>query len=216
MPNMSDGIIETAAQSKAPCDRRIYGVTAGKVINNLDSTGLGRVQVHLPWLPGIDPWARVIAPSRGTYFIPQIGDEVMVAFDHGDILEPYIVGSTWNTQDRPPASGPTDPIAKRIICTPLGHKIEFDDAKQTITITSNTQQKITIDPKKIEIGTTGGTATVTLEETGNISIQSHRSIELKAPTIKIEGGKVDIKTSTRTSINGGQSCDIQASRVEIN
>jgi uncharacterized protein involved in type VI secretion and phage assembly len=218
---MPEGLIETAAQATEPADRRIYGVTVAQVINNIDSTGQGRVQLRLPWLPSYEPWARVAVldagMARGTYFIPQIGDEVLVAFNHGDVREPYVIGGLWNALDMPPALLPTDSVNKRIIRTPLGHEIEFDDALQSITISSTTQQKITIDPLSIKLSTTGGTASITLDTVGTISIQAAASIELKAPQIKIQGGvSVDIQGAGTTSIKAGGTCDIQAGTVKIN
>jgi phage baseplate assembly protein V len=217
---MPEGLIETAAQATAPEERRIYGVTVAQVINNIDSTGQGRVQIYLPWLPSMQPWARVAVldagMNRGTYFIPQIGDEVLVAFNHGDVREPYVIGGLWNGQDRPPALLPTDSVNKRIIRTPLGHEIEFDDALQSITISTTTQQKITIDPTSIKLSTTGSTASVTLDTVGTVSIQAATSIELKAPSITIQGTSVDIQGAGTTSIKGGTLCEIQGSLVKIN
>ena len=135
-------------------------------------------------------------------------------------MEPYVLGSLWNGQDRPPTANPADAKIKRMICTPLGHEIKLDDARESITITSSTtigiKQKITVGPNKIEIETTGGAATLTLDKAGNVSIKSDRSIALKAPNITIDGAKVDIKSSASTSLNGGQVCDIQAGLVKIN
>src|SRR3712207_7582644 len=97
----------TQAIEDATQEQRIYGVTIGRVVNNLDAMGEARVQVSLPWMPGVEPWARVAAPSagssRGMYFIPQVDDEVLVAFNHGDVSDAYILGSLWNALDRPPA-----------------------------------------------------------------------------------------------------------------
>lgn len=217
---MPEGLVDTLAQTELPVEPRIHGVTVASVVSNLDSEGQGRVQIRLPWRSDILPWARVATlmagRSQGTYFIPQVDDEVLVAFNQGDILETYIIGSLWNGLDRPPTSIPTDAITKRIIRTPVGHELMFDDAQQTISITSSTEQKITIDPKKIEISTAEGTATISCDTAGNVSIQAAKSIELKAPTITLDGGKVDIKSSARTTINGGQSCDIKASMIRIN
>jgi uncharacterized protein involved in type VI secretion and phage assembly len=218
---MPEGLIDTVAHETAHADRRIYGVTVAQVINNIDSTGQGRVQLSLPWLPSFQPWARVAVldagMNRGTYFIPQIGDEVLVAFNHGDVREPFVIGGLWNALDVPPALLPTDPVSKRIIRTPLGHEIEFDDAAQSITIISSTEQKITIDPSSIKLSTLGVTASVTLDTIGNISIQAAGSIELKAPQIKIQGSiSVDIQGASTTSIKGGTACEIQGGLVKIN
>jgi uncharacterized protein involved in type VI secretion and phage assembly len=217
---MTDGFINTVAQTEGPTDRRIYGVVVAQVKENVDTTGRGRVQVHLPGLPEIEPWARVAVPmsgaNTGTYFIPQIGDEVLVAFHHGDIREAYIVGSLWNDLDRPPTLIPTDAKTKRIIRTPAGHEIEFDDLTRSIAVTNSTKQKVTLEADKITIETGGDTATITLEQSGALAIEAKQRLSLKAPSISIEGQRVEIKSSAETNINGGASCGIQATMVRIN
>ena len=217
---MPDGLIGSAAQAQTPRDRRIYGVAVGEVMENVDTSGQGRVKVSLPWLPSVEPWCRVAVPmaggDSGTFFIPQVGEEVLVAFNHGDIREPYIIGCLWNGQDAPPTQEPIDAVNKRIIRTPAGHEIEFDDAGQSITITSTTDQKVTIDPEKIELTTARDTVTMSLSTAGNLSIEATASLELKAPEIRIEGTIVDIQSDTRTSINGGGASDVQATLVRIN
>jgi phage baseplate assembly protein V len=217
---MGDGLIRSAAQAQTHSDQRIFGVTLGEVVENVDTTRQGRVRVRLPWLPSIEPWCRVAVlmagAQRGTFFIPQVGDEVLVAFNHGDIREPYIIGSLWNGQDAPPTQVPTDAVNKRIIRTPAGHEVELDDAGQSITITSATRQKVTIDPDKIELSTTNDTVTMTLGTAGNVSIEATTTLELKAAEIRIEGTMLAVQSDTRTSINGGRACDIQANLVRIN
>ena len=217
---MDGGLIETAARVDAPDERRILGVVPAQVVNNIDQTNMGRVQVRLPWLPGFEPWARVSAlmagDSRGTYFIPQIGAEVLVAFNQGDVREPFIIGSLWNGQDSPPAQDPDDPVITRMIRTPTGHEIAFDESTGTISITSADQQQITMDPDKVEITTAEGTAVITLETGGNISLQSQVRIDLQAPTISIQGDILDLKGQASASIDGGGACQIQAAVVKIN
>jgi uncharacterized protein involved in type VI secretion and phage assembly len=214
---MAEGLIETAAQPAEKTLTRVYGVAVAQVINNRDVTGLGRVQLCLPWLPGVEPWARMAGMNRGAYFIPQIGDEVLVAFHHGDVREPYVVGCLWNNLDRPPALAPTDADTKRIIHTPLGHEIDFDDLAQSLTITNSTQHTITLGKEKIEISAAGDAASITLDATGEVTIEGV-SIKLKAPTtVTIEGNtNVEIKSSAGASIDGGAMCQIQAAMVKIN
>src|SRR6516225_12492049 len=105
-----------------PSPEKVVGLSVATVINNIDSTGEARVQLMLPWLPGLTPWARVATTMagmlRGTFFVPQIGDEVLVAFNQGDIREPFVVGTLWNTIDRPPSLSPTDAVTQRKIRTP--------------------------------------------------------------------------------------------------
>src|SRR4051812_45786078 len=124
---MSDGIVQSSAQTIQTADLRIFGIAVAKVVSNNDKTGLARVKVNLPWLPGLDLWARVAmpmaGPGRGMFFIPQQDDEVLVAFNRGDVQELYVIGSLWNGQDKPPSASPDDSKNKRIIHTPAGHVI---------------------------------------------------------------------------------------------
>jgi phage baseplate assembly protein V len=217
---MLEGLIETAATAVQIAARRIYGVAVAEVIANVDATGLGRVQVRFPWLPGIEPWARVATlfagPARGSWFIPQPGDEVLVAFHHGDIREPYVVGALWNGRDRPPAAAPTDATGKRILRTPRGHEIVFDDDAQSITITSATRQTITMTPQKIEMATEGGKAKVTVETAGRVAVASSVAIELKAPSITLDGKVVDVNATATATLNGDTACTIRGGVVSIN
>jgi uncharacterized protein involved in type VI secretion and phage assembly len=217
---MVGGLIESTARLDAPTDRRIFGVAPAQVVNNIDETNMGRVQVRLPWMPGFEPWARVsvlmAGDGRGTYFIPQVGDEVLVAFNQGDIREPFVIGSLWNGQDSPPAQDPIDPVNTRLLRTPSGHEISFDEVMASISITSATQQKITIDPDKIELTTADGTAVLTLQTDGSISLQSEVRIDLQAPTISIQGDVLEVTGQASASIDGGGLCEIQAALVKIN
>ncbi len=118
--------------------KKYYGVTVGKVINPLDPMTLGRVQVQLPFIDSLDlsPWARVAVPMagllHGTYFIPNIGDEVLVAFEQGDVNVPYIIGSLWNAMAPPPLPSPLPQI--RMIRTLVGNQIVFTEAPPSVTI----------------------------------------------------------------------------------
>jgi hypothetical protein len=127
--------IETSLQE---VKKKYYGVTVGKVINPLDLMMLGRVQVQLPFIDSLDlsPWARVAVPLagafHGTYFIPNLGDEVLVAFEHGDINAPYIIGCLWNAIGQPPLPSPVPQI--RAIRTLTGNQIVFTEAPPSVTI----------------------------------------------------------------------------------
>ncbi len=88
----------------------IQGVKSARVLNSHDPENLGRVQVRVTGLAdtGTDVWARVAMTTsgavRGSVLIPQVGDEVIVAFDHGDMRLPVVIGTAWNAKDQPPAS----------------------------------------------------------------------------------------------------------------
>ena len=202
-----------------------YAVAPGLVTNNLDALGEGRVQVQIPSLPDFSPWCRVAAvgagSGRGFVWIPQIDDEVLVAFNQNDDRDAYVLGGLWNTRDRPPLTLPTDFLIKRVIKTGiaggLGHEIEFDDALQSIKITTSTQQKITIDPLKIEMANMAGTVKITLDNTQQaVSIQAVASIELQAAQIKLKAANIDIDGTVATNVKSSGVCNITGTLVKIN
>ena len=90
-----------------------YGVYTALVTDIVDPDGQGRVRVKLPWSPdsegsAYEAWARLATMmagnDRGSWFIPDVEDEVLVAFEAGDPRRPYVVGALWNGQDAPPES----------------------------------------------------------------------------------------------------------------
>ena len=212
---MKRGLIDTAAKAEDAKDDRIFGTVLGVVVNNVDLCGLARVQVRIPSL-NMSPWARVTGTDNGTFFMPQIGDEVTVSFCNGDPAEPLVTGAVWNDVARPPTLNPLDAVTKRIMKSFLGNKIEFDDATQTTSIETSTKQQVTLDPAKIELSTTGGAARVTLYATGDVEIVAAKSISFNAPTIKITGGTIEINGAASTAIKGGALCSVDAALVTIN
>ena len=153
-------------------DTRISGVVPAIVTNNNDSGDVqaARVKVKYPWFPSgtggtlESDWARVAVigggKERGVYFMPEIDDEVLVAFEQGDINRPYILGGLWNGKDAPPeAIGKVvagGKVSLRMIKSRTGHqiKLEESDSVETISIIDkSTKNSIVLDAK-------GGTITV--------------------------------------------------------
>jgi phage baseplate assembly protein V len=192
----------------------------GTVKDNMDLTGLGRVQVTLSALADMEPWARVAAPFAGSdyghYSLPQVGDEVLVAFERGDPRHPYVIGSLWSMDSQPPADLPTDATDKRIVKTPKGHVIELDDLQQSITITTTTGQEIALSPGEIVVKAGDGAATITLKTDGSISLKGSTEIKLSAPKIAISAdGELDLSGAT-TSLSASGACTIKGATVAIN
>lgn len=203
-----------------PRDPQLGGVAVGVVLDNLDAMSQGRVQVRLPGLPIEPPWARVAVPdagsARGMFFMPQVDDEVLVAFEHGDVTRPYVIGSLWNGTDSPPASAPTDPRFKRIIKTPKGHVIEFDDAEQTITITSSTKQKIEFTQDKIELSAGSGASKLTLNTDGSVTVRATTTMTLEAQSLKLSATSIEIDAKGTAKLSSSGACTIQGSIVKVN
>jgi uncharacterized protein involved in type VI secretion and phage assembly len=214
---MAESLFEFGWQPAAEKDDKIYGVAIATVIANLDLTGEARVKLSLPWAPGFEPWARIATMmagiDRGSFFIPQVGDEVVVGFNHGDVREPFVLGTLWNTIDRPPAGLPIDAVNKRMIRTPLGQQIVFDDAEQSITIGNLAQFELSLGPEESELASEG--ASVSLDISGNVTITGAASITLQAPSITIDGDNVSISGSAGVTIDGGTDCTILAGEINI-
>lgn len=106
-----------------------YGLIVGIVTDVDDPQQQGRIQVRFPTLPGQNRshWAPVVSlmagNERGGYFMPEVGDEAVVAFEHGNPERPYVLGFVWNGVDAPP----TTSVQERMIKTRNGHAIRFLD-----------------------------------------------------------------------------------------
>jgi hypothetical protein len=209
--------LEQLASSVDDLRNKFYGVVVGQVINPLDPMALGRVQVRLPFIADADlsPWARVAVPmaglAHGTYFIPNPGDEVLVAFEHGALNAPYILGSLWNATAPPPLPSPVPQI--RTIKTPIGNEIMFTDVPPTITIRTPQGQTILMTPAGIQIQT--GSDLINMTPDGitisgaNINLAATAAINLTAPTITISG-------ATATNVQSSGVCNVTAPLVKIN
>lgn len=202
-----------------PGEKKIYGVCTATVINNIDVTGLARVQLMLPWLPGAVPWARLATlmagMARGSYFVPMIGDEVLVAFNHGDVREPYVIGCMWNPLDRPPVLSPTDALTTRKIRSPLGHELTFDDLLQSVTLQSNTFSTLSLTPEKAEVSTPA--ASVSVGKLGDVTISAATKLTLNAPFIEISATSLlTIESQGAAVLKAGSACAVQGAVVKIN
>jgi phage baseplate assembly protein V len=217
---MSDGLLDFVNDVFTTDDQRIYGVMLGTVKDNLDMTGLGRVQVTLPAVTGLEPWARVAAPFAGSdyghYSLPQTGDEVVVAFERGDPRHPVVIGSLWSMDAQPPADLPTDATDKRIVKTPKGHVIELDDLQQTITITTSTGQEVKLATGEIEISAGSGAAKATLTTAGSISLQATTELKLSAPKITVSADGELSLSGAMAKLSASGVCEIQGSVVKVN
>lgn len=218
---MSEGLFGVVESIIEATQRRFYGVTIGVVIDINDPLGQGRIKVKLPWFSESEEtgWARIATPVAGSnygfYFMPKTDEEVLVAFEHGDIELPYIIGRLWNLQDSPPEYSPLP--GKSHIRTNAGHDVIFDDIQQSIEIKTSTSQRIKLDPLKIELSNLAGSIKITLDETGQkITLQAPMGIELKSTNIKLEGANIEIDGALKTEIKSAGLCNVQGSLVKIN
>ncbi len=226
---MFRSFVDSAARADGPQDHRVVGVTVARVLENVcdaeeqGNAFLARVKLQLPWLSDIQPWARVAVPmagpGRGLYIMPQVGDEVLVAFNHGDVREPYVLGSLWNGQDAPPIEEPEDAVNKRILRTPEGHVIELDDADETqsITVTSIRGHKITIGQDKIEMETADGLKITMDDDEHKVSIEAQEiTLDAAGGRNSLQADTIEIAAGQNVQMTGNSACEIQAGQVRIN
>ena len=113
---------------------RILGVARGQVTDNRDPDGLGRVRVRLAWqAQGSSHWARTAAPMSGSgygaWFLPEVGDEVLVGAKGGDPALLYVLGMLWSGKAKPPETNADGKNNLRLIESRSGHQLLFDDTE---------------------------------------------------------------------------------------
>jgi phage protein D len=190
---------------------RVNGLVIGLVTNLNDPDNLGRVKVKYPWL-GTDiesDWVRIAAPmagkERGLMILPEVDDEVLVAFEHGDIHHPYIVGSLWNNTDKPPVGNSvavgSGKVNQRVFKTRVGHEVIFNDTdgQEQISIKSKSGHNIILNDK-------GGSENITIKDkTGSNSMvidSAKNSMAIKVGgDFSVEAtGKITMKSTGAMSL----------------
>lgn len=183
---------------------RWYGVAPATVLDLKDPDGQGRVQVTLPWCPDsggsrYEAWARIATMfagnGRGSWFIPDVGDEVLIAFEHGDPARPYLIGGLWNGSDSPPQSmdggGRNN---KKMIRSRNGVKVTLDDeqGQESLILETPGGQKVTLKdgPGRLDIEDSNGNS-VKLEAAG-ITITAAAKVTVNAPQVAVSAGMVKV------------------------
>lgn len=183
---------------------RAAGVAVGVVLDNQDPNGQGRVKVKFPTLSNDDigHWAPVTVlmagNQRGTFFLPEVGDEVLVAFESDDIARPFVLGGLWNGQDSPPDTNADGKNNKRLIKSRSGHLVRLDD---------------TDGSEKIEIIDKSGNNSITFDTANNtITITSAADINLNASqgTIKLTAQNVSISSTADTKVDAQGELTLKA------
>ena len=181
---------------------RWYGVAPATVLDLKDPDGQGRVKVTLPWSPDsggarYEAWARIATMfagnNRGSWFIPDVGDEVLVAFEHGDPARPYVLGGLWNGSDSPPQRADSS-NNKKVMRSRNGVKVTFDDqqGQETLILETPGGQKVTLKdgPGNIQIEDSNGNS-VKLEAAG-ITVTAAAKLTVNAPMVAVSAGMVKV------------------------
>jgi phage baseplate assembly protein V len=199
-------------------DGRFFGVTVAVVTNNRDPDDLGRVKVKLPWLADAaeTDWARVVSPmagkGRGLYLLPEVDDEVLVAFEHGHPEQPYVLGGLWNGADKPPESNKDGKNDKRTLRSRSGHVIRLTD--------TDGGEKIEIVDKSAKNSIVISTAdnTITIAADADVTIQSAKGkLKLSGNGVEITSkGAIKIEATGNMDLKAGPQLNVKGSMVNIN
>lgn len=195
----------------------IRGVSVGVVAQNKDPEGLGRVKIKFPWRENPDEshWARMAVPmagkERGTWFLPEVGDEVLVACDAERVEHPYVLGALWNGQEPPPETNSDGKNDIRKIRSRSGHEIIFDDGSQgRIDIhLKDKKRQVLLDPDGILIKDDSGNEIEIKSLPGTITIKSNSKLSIQSKVI-------DIKADASMTLQATGTLTIQGALVKIN
>ena len=183
---------------------RFYGVYPAVVTDVVDPDAQGRVRVKLPWSPDSEgatyqAWARLATlmagADRGSWFIPDPGDEVLVVFEAGDARRPYVVGALWNGRDDPPeamdGAGRND---LKTLRSRNGVKVTLDDAsgrERLLLETPGGQRALLEDgPARITVEDASGNS-VKLEASG-ITVTAAAKVTVNASAVEVSAGTVTV------------------------
>ena len=200
----------------------LHGVYPAIVTNVQDADETGRVKLRFPWLADDyeSAWSRVMqigaGPERGFLWLPEVDDEVLVAFIDGDATRPVVVGGLFNGVDKPPFEGYADPgdgsIDTRGIKTRKGHVLQFEDADGAERIHIHTAEEsisILLDQanKKLVVQ---ADSDVEVNAQGNVAVTAQRDIKIEA------GGKAEISGSAGLKLESSGQVEIKGAIVKLN
>ena len=183
---------------------RFYGVYSALVTDNKDPDGQGRVKVRLSWVRAasegsFEAWARLATVmagrDRGSWFVPDVDDEVLVAFEAGDMRRPYVVGALWNGRDAPPESmDGAGNNYKKMLCSRSGVKVTLDDTDghEKLTLETPGGQKLELKDGPGTIKLTDSNGNEVKMETGGITVSSSVKVVVNASEIRLSASMVTV------------------------
>jgi phage baseplate assembly protein V len=195
-----------------------YGVYEALVSDVNDPAKEGRVKIKMPWFDSQmeTEWCRVrqfyAGNGYGAFYVPEVGDEVLIAFIKGNMSEPVILGGLYNGSDKPP-SHRDDQTDEKLLRTKAGHEFLLDDSPGKERVRIKTQGGHEFDlsdaDKKVTVKTTGGNAITVEDSGGKITVETSGgqsitmtpgSIELSATSIVLSGSSISLGSSAASQL----------------
>jgi uncharacterized protein involved in type VI secretion and phage assembly len=205
---------------------RWYGAFPALVTDIIDPEGLGRVKIALPWSPDTagaryETWARLATfmagNNRGSWFIPDVDDEVLIVFEGGDPRRPYVIGSLWNGKDSPPESmDGAGKNFKKVLRSRNGVKLTMDDTdgREQFILETPGGQKLTLKdgPGAVEVVDSNGNS-IKMEASG-ITITASAKVTINASQVAVSAGMVTVDAAM-SKFSGVVQCDTMISNSVI-
>ncbi|MGD9705239.1 MAG: phage baseplate assembly protein V [Acidimicrobiia bacterium] len=199
---------------RQPTKAPIQGVRTATVVDHADPNGVGRVLIAFAGDPedGTRQWARtatlMAGPDRGTWFIPDIGDEVLVAFEHGDPRYPVVVGSLWHGHARPPEQMGVE-NGRRGVVTRSGARIMIDDTgdRSVVQVETGAGQRVTLDdgpPSTVTIA--DGTGNTIVLDASGVAVTSSSKVTITASAVTVTASQVALNCAM-VDVAGVLKCD---------
>jgi uncharacterized protein involved in type VI secretion and phage assembly len=188
----------------------VKGCAIAIVTQNRDTEGLGRVKLRFPWYSTTHEsnWARVAVPmagaEQGTYFLPEVGQEVLAIFEREDVRFPIVIGALWGGTAKSPIINSDGKNDQRVIRSRKKHHLLFDDgSKGVVELKLNDGKKVTIDDDGIRADDGQGNKFAIDSKSGAISIEAKGELSIKATSISIQAtGALEMKSSATMTIQG--------------
>ena len=199
---------------------RVYEPVVGVVTSIEDPAKLCRVRVQFPSLSTTDDawWATVVSPGagkdRGWFSLPEVGDEVLCVFEHGELHRPVIIGQLWNGKDK--AIDKNDGAnERRVIASKSGSKLVLDDKQQELTI-SDGGGIGSIKMSKDGVTFTSAQGDVALQAQGDLDIYAGE-IQLKGTTVGLYGKSTGVDGTAAAALKiNGNLVNLKGATIDIN
>ncbi len=239
-PDLLSYLVEPSITKDLPWGGVVTALVTGIDATQADEKDWAYVKLKYPWLDDQQEsyWARIVIPGggvqRGVYFLPEVNDEVLVAFEHGDFNRPFVIGGLYNGKNAPPAPVgevvSSGKVKTRIIKTRTGHTIKFvdedqgqeyieiiDAKKNTFIKFDTANKKITMDSKgEIEIHSTNNMtlksdADITIEATNNVNIKGMQfSAEGSSGAIMKSNANATVQANAQAALKGNAGAEVSS------
>lgn len=216
-------LLGLASNAVPASQTRISGVVSAIVTDVADPDNLGRAKITFPWLSDsyASDWVRVAQAgagnNRGAVFLPEVGDEVVVAFDHGDVRFPIVLSSLYNGVDKPNlganlVDATSGAVNRRGIVSKAGHALIFFDADGDAGIA------LMSGDKSVKLSLNQTSTTIKLSSNGVVEIDAKSDMNLTASgnvTIKSQGN-ISLQSDGGIDIHAGNTVEVKGSQILLN